>query len=433
MIRCYRWYLSMMAKGQKIRSYCTDTRKGRFGCLENKKVIALYARISKSDPKAPRSQSLVNQTQLMKEYIAQDPFLADMEQKIYQDDGYTGTNLKRPAVRKLLASLCLEKVQVVIVKDFSRLSRNHLQLSELREQVFVRHQVILISIGDGYDSRYAQDGALGIGLRSVFYEYYSRDVSQKVKAALRAKKEAGEYAVSRVPYGYRKGADGWEICDKQAETIRMIFQLAAAGCRSTEITGRLEGDWNARTVWRILQDPVYCGVHVWHKYESVYRNGFYVQPVPRTAWQQVRESHPAIIEEKLFEQVQQCLPRTAAAGRKKGPRHIFTCLTKCAGCRHALCRHRHRREILCCPFCRGECRLQISQELLWRICCLAWEQEVERAWKNQPETGQEKHSCVHPGKVQAEFQKKLFLKQFLQEVTVDGRGCIRLAWNFTKE
>lgn len=390
-------------------------------------MVAVYARISCIDREnRSNHQSIDNQIHLATEYINRDPELCRMRIQVFRDEGYTGTSLNRPAVQKLLAGIYLGKIQALVVKDFSRLSRNHIQMSELRENTFVRYPVIFVSIGDGYDSRKQENVELCASFRSVFYEYYCRDVSRKVKQALEAKKQNGEYAVARVPFGYRKGeGGGLQVCPQEAAVVRDIFAQAAMGMNTAQIarwlncrpcredssqTGEGGGGkrWQSAAVWRILNDPVYTGTYVWHKYENEYRSGFCRQCVDRRDWHRRERSHPAIIPQEEFERAWNGRKRTAGFGRKKGKRHIFHGITRCGYCQQALCRHRRERELLVCRERHGEERNTVSWKILWKICAALWFDG------EAPEM--------------QEWEMEIFLHHFIRKITVGPGQKLLIYW-----
>lgn len=134
---------------------------------------------------------------------------------------------RRPAYERLLAAVLMGRVKVLVVKDFSRLSREYLVLARLREQVMPECQVRLVSLGDGYDSDDYKSagfcGGLDISFRELFYEYYCHDISRKVKGALWAKNERGDYVSAKVPYGYRKVNGSLKIQPEEAKALRFLF------------------------------------------------------------------------------------------------------------------------------------------------------------------------------------------------------------------
>ena len=373
-------------------------------------IVAIYARVSKKNASEEAGQSLENQIALAREWIAQDASLREMEIKVYRDEGYTGTNMDRPAVKMLLAGIFMRKIQALVVKDFSRLSRNHLQLSELLEVVFVRYPVRVIAISEAYDSFGGSRAGLGEGIKSIFYEYYCRDISRKTKKSLEAKKENGQYAVGRLPFGYRRDSGGsWKICEEEAGQIRRIFGMSLQGQSCASIARLMNKasagrEWKASDIWRILHNPVYAGVRVWHKYENCFQNGFCSESVPREEWRTEKMCHPAIISEQDYALVQRIHSHTAGYGIKKGRRHLFHGITKCGYCGRALCRHRRRAGILVCRENHGEASVQVAQGILWEICReLFAGRKAEGGWKQYD----------------GDMEKELYLRCFIQRIRVE--------------
>lgn len=393
-------------------------------------IVAIYARISKKNMiqnSQKGNQSIANQIQLAKEYISKDGQLSKMQVRIFTDEGYTGTNLERPAVQKLLANIFLGRIQAVVIKDFSRLSRNHLQLSEFREHTMRKYPVVLISIGDGYDSRKQKGEELFLGVKSIFYEYYCRDISRKVKQSIAAKKEEGQYAVAKAPYGYRKGNNGrFVIEQEEGEVVKKIFQMASEGWNMVEIAkkisleeknsknGKRKTQWNSSKVWRIIHNPVYMGCQVWHKYENTYEDGFRSKAISREQWRVQEEMHPAIISGDLYRKIQRMQERSAGYGKRKGERHLFHGVTKCSICKKALCRHRRKKEFLCCREKHGDAEVLIAEEKLWEIC--------RNLWENQESFGGDTRL-----KKMHTQEKQLFIKKFVEKITV-GEKRLWIQW-----
>lgn len=382
--------------------------------------VAIYARISKKDSVdgyCGETRSISNQIQLAKEFILMDGQLSKMQIQIFKDEGYTGTHMERPAVQKLLANIYLGRIQALVIKDFSRLSRNHLQLSELREHIIRKYPIILISIGECYDNRKREEMDLCLGMKSVFYEYYCRDVSRKVKQSISAKKKAGEYAVAKTPFGYRKDISGRFVIEKkESEVVKNIFRLAEEGWNTEQIAKELsqsnpemtkQKGWSAPQIWRIINNPVYTGSHVWHKYESRFENGFVRKAISREDWEKQESMHPAIISSQQYIRVQMRQKRTEGFGKKKGKRHLFQGISKCGICKKALCRHRRRKELLCCREKHEEGEIMISERQLWEICRKVWEIHCDRNEKDIDGLNQ--------------LEKKLFLKYFVKRIEVEEK------------
>jgi DNA invertase Pin-like site-specific DNA recombinase len=88
----------------------------------NKYVIALYIRLSVEDSKT-ESLSIYNQRLILRHFAGALPEADDAEILEFVDNGHSGTNFERPAVQELLELVRENKIDCVIVKDLSRLSR----------------------------------------------------------------------------------------------------------------------------------------------------------------------------------------------------------------------------------------------------------------------------------------------------------------------
>ena len=118
-------------------------------------MIALYFRLSKQDKEVlDESNSISNQRRLAMEYIRNDKELKKYPSKEYVDDGYSGKNFSRPAVQKLFQDIKRGIIQILIIKDFSRLGRDYIEVGNYTEKIFPALGVRVIAINDGFDSNH---------------------------------------------------------------------------------------------------------------------------------------------------------------------------------------------------------------------------------------------------------------------------------------
>lgn len=110
---------------------------------------ALYCRLSKDDDQEMESASIANQRAMLQQYCAKNGWEVVA---VYQDDGYTGLNMDRPGLKKMLHAIEKGIVNLVITKDLSRLGRNYLETGRLMEDFFPRHGVRYIAMNDGIDT-----------------------------------------------------------------------------------------------------------------------------------------------------------------------------------------------------------------------------------------------------------------------------------------
>lgn len=247
----------------------------------------------------------------------------------FVDNGYSGTDIERPAVQEMLELLRCSGINCVVVKDFSRFSRNALESGYYIEQVFPLYGVRFIAVGDYFDSNDYTDGTGGIDVAFKFliHEYYSKDLSKKIKSSLHIRMKNGEHIVAGAIYGYRKNENGkWELDPPAAEVAREIFDMALDGKTTAQIRDKLFSDrrlapreyehrnkgkditpefnWATRQIWRILTNEQYTGSYVAGKQETTRIGGKSLTVNDKTKWIIIPDSHPAIVSKEDFERVQ---------------------------------------------------------------------------------------------------------------------------------
>ena len=120
---------------------------------------------------------------------------------------------------------------MVITKDLSRLGRDYIETGNYLEKYFPTNKVRFIAINDGYDSLddgYANEFA---PFKSVFNDMYAKDISKKVRTALKTKQIKGEFIGTTAPFGYIKDekVKGRLLPDSiSAEYVKKIFNLYLA-------------------------------------------------------------------------------------------------------------------------------------------------------------------------------------------------------------
>ena len=190
---------------------------------------AIYARLSvENSHKKDDGDSIEGQVEICREYIAEHPYLhlADT----YVDNGWTGVNTDRPEFQRLLNDIRDGKIKALVLKDFSRFSRNYIEAGNLLENIFPALGVRFISVVDRYDS-FETDGSassLMIPLKNLINSFYSKDQSKKVSLAIHAKQLAGEHLPSKIPYGYRKSETEAYRLEPDPEAAPIVKRVYAA-------------------------------------------------------------------------------------------------------------------------------------------------------------------------------------------------------------
>ena len=339
-----------------------------------KYVIALYIRLSIEDYKYD-SMSIENQRLVLNEYAAALPEALNSEVLEFIDNGYSGTNFERPQVQKLIEMVRENKIDCIIVKDFSRFGRNSIETGYFLERVFPLFHTRFISISDNYDSNnYKGDtGGMDVAFKYLISEYYSRDMSIKTKSAKYAKMQRGEYQSTICPYGYRKSADGRMDPDPEAATVvQLIFQLAAEGKNAPSIAkelykrgiptpaeykiargqkthdiSRTHGIWCDSTIVRYLADERYTGTYIIGKRAVLEVGGNNSRFKDRSKWYIIPDHHPAIVDKSLFDKVQETVRRFSQPHRKQRD-YLLKGIVFCGCCDHALSYVSNKRAYFVC-------------------------------------------------------------------------------------
>ena len=207
---------------------------------KNFAVTALYARLSQDDMVDGESNSITNQKQILKRFSDDNGFL---NTRYYFDDGVSGTTFEREGFQQMISDIEKGEVKTVIVKDLSRLGRDHLQVGYYTEIFFPNNDVRFIAIYDNVDSENGDNEFAPF--KNIINEWYARDVSKKIKAVFQSKAKSGEIMCRFAPYGYIKDPESrkhWLVDEEAAEVVRQIFDLYINGMGTKTIAQYLENN-----------------------------------------------------------------------------------------------------------------------------------------------------------------------------------------------
>ena len=329
---------------------------------QGKKWTALYVRLSRDDENEGDSNSIQHQIEILTKYCKDHDI---SRYQIYKDDGFSGTNFKRPGFLDMIGDIEAGLVNMVIVKDMSRFGRNYLEVGLYTEIRFPEMGVRFIAVNDGVDS----DDQMGndfTPFRNIINEWYAKDTSKKIRAVFRNKGMSGQRLAVNAPYGYIKGEDGHLLVDEEtAPVVELIFQLCVEGngpgkiarmLKEREIptpgtitfqrtgqTSRYFPDdpcrWNAATVQRILEQDTYLGRTTNFKTTKLsYKSKKTVINSP-DKWAVFEGTHEAIIDKETWEIVQKSREHRRRP-TKMGEMGLFSGLAYCADCDAKLYHHR---------------------------------------------------------------------------------------------
>ena len=285
--------------------------------------IALYIRLSKEDEINQESKSISSQKSYLRDYIKKFKYKNIYE---YIDDGYTGTIFNRPSFKQLLKDIENKKIDTIVTKDSSRLGRNISWVTYYIEEYFPSKKIRYISIDDNYDSEEKDSTNSDLLIfKSLFNEYYCKDISKKIKSSLKIKKIEGKYTGWKAPYGYKRKKEDYhkiEIDNAVKDNVILIFKLALNNNSPSTIANILnnkkiasplkyinqkDSKWTPKTIKDILQNPTYIGNLTQGKRKKVNYKLKQTINVPKEEWIIKENTHDAIIDQDTFNKVQDIL------------------------------------------------------------------------------------------------------------------------------
>lgn len=204
--------------------------------------IAIYLRLSKEDGDKDESDSISSQRSLVSNYVHRNIHNGEII-KEFVDDGYTGTNFKRPKFQEMINLIDNGDINCIIVKDLSRFGRDYIGVGEYLEKYFPMKDVRFIAINDGYDTiKATSNDDFIIPIKNIFNAQYSKDISKKVKSSFRSLQNDGKFVGAFASYGYIKDSRDKHkliIDEPAAEIIREIFSLYNSGFGKISIARKL--------------------------------------------------------------------------------------------------------------------------------------------------------------------------------------------------
>lgn len=298
-------------------------------------IMALYLRLSKEDgDMVDESNSITNQRYILRRFVEQRPEFDSYEIKEYIDDGFSGKNFERPGVQNLLEDVKSGKVHGIVVKDFSRFGRNHIEVGNYIEKIFPLLDIRFIAVNNSFDSKdyIGTTPDMDVAFENLMYDYFSEENSVKIKNDLMGRRMRGNYLATFAAFGYKKSPSDHNriiVNEEAAAIVRIIFEKYAEYGVKTEVARYLNRQgiptpqiyamkngcsyqwkyheekklWNGSIVGRILKNELYVGNTVFHKKETAEIGSRKTKCLPREEWKVCEGTHEPIISKELFELV----------------------------------------------------------------------------------------------------------------------------------
>ena len=324
--------------------------------------VGIYIRLSQEDKDKKYesdSESVANQKEILKNYCKHNSFNLVNE---YVDDGYSGTNFDRPGFAKMIEDIKEKKINLVIVKDLSRLGRDHVMTGYYIETYFPENKVRFISIVENYDSMKNQASNDSSTFIIACNDYYSKQNSLKVRNVLDSKRIAGKFIGSKPCYGYMRDPDdkGHLIPDpKVCDYVKKIFEWKSNEIGISEIATRLtrlgaptpaeyknmplssrvrkKDEWSTHSVYTILKNRMYTGDMVQHTQTNVSYKSKKKITLDENLWIIVENTHEPLVDKETFMLINRKKKnKNRTYQKRKRPERLLEGLLFCKECGNRL-------------------------------------------------------------------------------------------------
>lgn len=319
-----------------------------------------YSRLSRDEDKVHYT-SIENQRKIIQRYAKEKGIRID---KSFEDDGYSGYTMDRPAFNEIMHLIDENRVDVLIAKDLSRLGRHNANVLLFLERAKV-HGVRIILVDDNYDS--ATDSDDMIGIKTWINERHVVEGSRKVRNALSIMQETAAL-VGQVPFGYIKDPfikNKYSVEPNAALTVKKIFELYADGYGYMRIAKKLTDlklptpnmvlaqyraekglsskrptneVWTADMIKRTIVNDFYIGTLRTKKNETIGINGV-KKRLSKEQHHVFEDAHEPIISKDLFYFVQNLNRKRGTENTYKGERKFineYAGLLECGDCGRSL-------------------------------------------------------------------------------------------------
>lgn len=286
------------------------------GALPAPMRCAIYTRKSTDEGLEQDFNSLDAQREAAEDYIRsqRQQGWSALPQR-YDDGGFTGANMERPALKRLLADVQSGTLDCIVVYKIDRLTRRMRDFFKILE-ILEKHHATFVSVTQQFNTA-TSIGRLALNMVMSFAEFERDTISERTRDKMRAARRKGKWIGGYVPLGYDVATNGGALVINQAEAerVRSIFHLYLEKGRLLPVLAELElRDWRMKawttregrtrggaaftkaTLYNMLTNVVYIGQV---EFEGVLRAG----------------EHNRIVDDDVFRRVQEQLRRN---GRKSG-------------------------------------------------------------------------------------------------------------------
>ena len=188
-------------------------------------------------------------------------------QNTYEDPGYSGGNMERPGLKRLMIDIKSGLIDMVVVYKIDRLSRSLTDFAKMVE-IFDKHKVSFSSVTQQINSS-TSTGRLMLNMLLSFAQFEREVTGERIRDKIAASKRKGLWMGGPVPLGYRVENRLLLIDEKEAQTVRWIFDTYASTGSTTQMVQQMKAQnlltksgrsFCKQSLYKVLHNRVYFGL-----------------------------------------------------------------------------------------------------------------------------------------------------------------------------
>lgn len=181
---------------------------------------AIYTRVSTENQAEVEFNSCETQESKIRSFIASQNNIEIY--KVYSDQGYSGSNIERPALKEMLIDIQYGKIDIVISYKIDRLTRSPKDFYQLIE-IFEKYNVSFLSITERFDTS-TPSGRLLRNIMLTFGQFERELISERIRDKILERAKKGMWSCGKAPFGYKREDKKLVIEPREAGMVRTIFE-----------------------------------------------------------------------------------------------------------------------------------------------------------------------------------------------------------------
>lgn len=293
---------------------------------------AIYTRKSTSDGLEQEFNTLDAQRETGEAFIREQKDWVCVPDR-YDDGGYSGGTVERPALRRLLADIEAGKIDAVVVYKYDRFSRSLLDFAKMME-LFERHNVSFVAVTQQFNTATSM-GRLYLNMLMSFAQFEREMISDRTRDKIAATRRKGKYTGGMPLLGYNVVDSKLVVNDVEADRVRQIFSLYLdLGSLLPTVQEIARRGWTTKP-WTTKKQIVRGGLAITKtRLHQMLTNVTYIGKIAYK--DEIHEGeHEAIVDEEVFERVRKMLRENGQSGcGEKRNKHgaLLRGILRCAAC-----------------------------------------------------------------------------------------------------